>query len=58
MFNTTDLNFDFYSIKKFGLFTSTAVMSPDITNMKHTLDYQLQFTLDISGCIRQILQAA
>lgn len=34
IFNTTDLNFISYSIKKFGLFTSSLITFPDSTAIK------------------------
>lgn len=38
MFNTTDLNLVPYSIKKFGLFTSSLITSPDSVAIKRGLD--------------------
>lgn len=51
MFNTTDLNLVPYSIKKFGLFTSSLITSPDSVAIKRGLDYHIQFTLGMLGWI-------
>lgn len=42
MFNTTDLNLLPYSIKKFELFTSSLIMSPDSIVIKYGLDWDYQ----------------